>query len=94
MVRGLLDGVNNLGLEPTTPGLKDVGYTCCSILLAMELEHIVRRLTPDLYLMCCPVLGAGAKFVNKSVNKSPRYSTGPETIEVVAASLIRSVNGP
>ena len=69
MVRGHLDRVNNTGLGLTTPGLKDVGHTCCSISLDMELEHIVRRLTPDLYLMCCPVLGAGVKFVNKSVNK-------------------------
>ena len=69
MVRSILDRVNNLGLEPTTPGLKDVGYTCCSMLIDTELEHIVRRLAPDLYLMCCPVLGAGVKFVNKSVNK-------------------------
>ena len=58
-----------MGLEPTTPGLKDVGYTCCSMLLDTELEHFVNRLAPDLYLMCCPLLGAGAKFVNKSVNK-------------------------
>lgn len=53
-----------------TPGLKDVCYTCCSMPLDMELEHTVRQSTPDLYLMCCPVLGAGVKFVNKSVNKT------------------------
>jgi len=35
----------------------------------MELEHIVRWFAPDLYLMCCPVLGGGERFVNKSVNK-------------------------
>ncbi len=56
-------------IESTTPGLKDVRCTCCSMPLDMELEHIVRRLDPDLYLMCCPVLAAGVKFVNKSVNK-------------------------
>ena len=61
--------VGRMEIEPTTPGLKDVGHTCCSILLAMELEHIVRWFAPDLYLMCCPVLGCGEKFVNKSVNK-------------------------
>ncbi len=55
-----------------TPGLKDVGHTCCSMLVDMELEHSVRRLDPDLYLMCCPVLGGGEKFGNKSVNKMGR----------------------
>ena len=60
--------VGRMGIEPMTPGLKDVGYTCCSMLVDTELEHIVRRLTPDLYLMCCLVLAAGVKFVNKSVN--------------------------
>ncbi len=59
-----------MGIEPMTPGLKDVGYTCCSMLADTELEHIVRRPSPDLYLMCCPVLGRGEKFVNKSVNKA------------------------
>ena len=55
--------------ERWTPGLKDVRCTCCSMPLDMELEHTVRQSTPDLYLMCCPVLARGAKFVNKSVNK-------------------------
>ncbi len=55
MVQGLVDRFNNLGLGLTTPGLKDVGHACCSMLVDTELEHIVRRLNPDLYLMCCPV---------------------------------------
>ena len=52
-----------------TPGLKDVRHACCSMSVDTELEHIVRWFAPDLYLMCCPVLGGGEKFVNKSVNK-------------------------
>ncbi len=73
--------VGRVGVEPTTPGLKDVCMECCSIPVDTELEHFVRRLRPDLYLMCCPVVGGGEKFVNKLVNNS-------------TASLIRSVNGP
>ncbi len=57
-----------MGIEPMTPGLKDVGHTCCSMLVDTELEHIVQRCAFNLYLICYPVLGNGAKFVNKSVN--------------------------
>ncbi len=40
--------VGRMGIEPMTPGLKDVGYTCCSMPPDMESEHPVRQAGPDL----------------------------------------------
>ena len=42
--------VGRVGVEPTTPGLKDVAYSCCSILLAVKLEQAVHRQTGNSYL--------------------------------------------
>ena len=62
----------------------------------MELEHIVRPSTPDLYLMCCPVLGAGEKFVNKSVNKMGMAATGEQRPGVAGQihERIATINRP
>ena len=38
------------GVDPAAPGLKDVDYLCCSILLAVKLEQVVRCQSSDSYL--------------------------------------------
>ena len=40
--------VGRMGIEPMTPGLKDVCMACCSIPLDTGLEHPVRWFGPDL----------------------------------------------
>ena len=55
------------GVDSATPGLKDVAYSCCSILLAVKLEQAVHRQTGNSYLWWLRVFSCGAGFGCKLV---------------------------
>ena len=70
---------NHLRNLPSTPGLKDVDYLCCSMLPGTKLEHPVRPRSHNSYLRAPTMSPTGAEYGCKLVatpnkNKGGRRS--------------------